>query len=107
MFAATLTLPSLDYDIITENGEKGWVGTWFSNDTDGINATGEPIKTQVIDETSFMVSSSAPQGLTPKWTLRLDGRLKPREKDVDFEFGVTVAGRAKVRTSSSFRLMNR
>jgi hypothetical protein len=30
------------------------------------------------------------------WTLRLRGQLKPRPYDVDFEFGLSAAGRAKV-----------
>ena len=96
MCIATLILPSLDFDIVTENGEKGWAGSWYSNDTDGITAIGDPLVSQVIDETTIFVSVSSPEGITPKWTLKLDGKLKPRDKDVDFEFGLTVAGRAKV-----------
>ena len=67
-----------------------------SNDTDGLTAIGEPVKTQLIDESNMFVSMSLPEGITEKWTLKLDGKLKPRDRDVDFEFGVTVAGRAKV-----------
>ena len=91
-----MTLPALDYEVVTEKGEKGWVGNWYSNDTDGITAIGEPVNTQVIDESNMFVSMSLPEGITEKWTLKLDGKLKPRDRDVDFEFGVTVAGRAKV-----------
>jgi beta-glucosidase len=56
----------------------------------------EPFQTSVIDETCIFVNSSAPQGITRRWTLRLRGQLIPREKDTIFEFGLAVAGRAKV-----------
>ena len=37
-----------------------------------------------------------PKELTKRFTLRLRGVLKPREKDTDFEFGLMSAGRAKL-----------
>lgn len=56
----------------------------------------EPIETRLIDETKIFISTSTPKNITRKWTLRLRGQLKPRTHDVDFEFGLTAAGRAKV-----------
>lgn len=41
-------------------------------------------------------STSYPQNITKRWTLKLRGQLKPREKDTEFEFGLISAGRAKV-----------
>jgi beta-glucosidase len=41
-------------------------------------------------------STSYPDNITYRWTMKLEGRLKPREKDTLFEFGLIVAGRAKV-----------
>ncbi|THH05144.1 hypothetical protein EW145_g5010 [Phellinidium pouzarii] len=90
------TLPSLDYEIVTENGERCWVGSWYSNGPDGLTAIGEPVKTQVIDETSALISIDTPEGLASHFTLQLHGKLKPRPVDMKYEFGLTVAGRAKL-----------
>jgi beta-glucosidase len=57
----------------------------------------EPVQTRVIDETRiFLDPSDLSDDLTRKWTLRLRGQLVPREKDMIFEFGLIVVGRAKV-----------
>ncbi|KAI5119584.1 hypothetical protein M0805_006469 [Coniferiporia weirii] len=93
---ATKTLPSLDYELVTKDGEKGWIGTWYSNGPDGLTAVGEPVKTQVIDETNAFISIDKPKGLTSHFTLHLRGLLKPRPVDMEYEFGLTVAGRAKL-----------
>lgn len=41
-------------------------------------------------------STSYPETITKRWTLKLKGVLKPREKDTLFEFGLIIAGRAKL-----------
>jgi len=56
----------------------------------------EPMLTHVIDETRVFVHFYAPEGITRRWTLKLHGELRPRPYDVQFEFGLIVAGRAKV-----------
>lgn len=48
----------------------------------------------VSERLSF--STSYPAEITHRWSFKLDGRLKPREKDTLFEFGLIAAGRAKV-----------
>jgi beta-glucosidase len=58
----------------------------------------EPTHTRLIDETRIFLDHESPQVGTRRWTLRLRGQLAPREKDMAFEFGLTVAGRAKVIT---------
>ncbi|THH14189.1 hypothetical protein EW146_g6124 [Bondarzewia mesenterica] len=94
---AFMTLPSLDFDIFTETGERGWIGTWHKHESDeSMNALDEPLETHLIDETRIFVSLSAPGGLTRRWTLKLRGQLRPRPYDTDFEFGLSVAGRAKL-----------
>ena len=50
----------------------------------------------LIDETKMFIFTFAPKNITRRWTVRLRGQLKPRPYDVDFEFGLCVAGRAKV-----------
>ncbi|RDB19225.1 putative beta-glucosidase I [Hypsizygus marmoreus] len=94
---AYMTMPTLEYELFTENGERGWIGTWQSHvDDDSLTALEEPIATCLIDETRIFISTSTPKNITRKWTLRLRGQLRPRPYDVDFEFGLTAAGRAKL-----------
>lgn len=90
-------LPSLDYELFTVTGERGWVGTWYSHvDDESMTPVENPIATSIIDETRVFISTSSPKGITRRWTLRLRGQLKPRPYDCQFEFGLTAAGRAKV-----------
>ncbi|TFK64154.1 glycoside hydrolase family 3 protein [Pluteus cervinus] len=90
-------LPTLEYDLFTSSGERGWIGTWHRHENDdSLVPIEEPVATQYIDETRIFISTSTPVGITKRWTLRLRGHLKPRPSDVDFEFGLTAAGRAKL-----------
>lgn len=92
-----MTLPSLDYDIFTEKGERGWVASWHSHtENEGMTPVDEPLVERVLDETRIFVSVSAPKNITRRWTMKLRGQLRPRPYDCAFEFGLTVAGRAKV-----------
>ncbi|KAH9994133.1 beta-glucosidase [Russula compacta] len=95
---AFMTMPSLDFDIVTVTGQRGWLGTWHRHESDdSMIVVEEPIQTRVIDETRiFLDLSGNPKDLTRRWTLRLRGQLVPRERDSVFEFGLTVAGRAKL-----------
>lgn len=55
-----------------------------------------PIRTQFLDETRMFIGNSYPNGITRRWTIKLRGFLKPKTYDIDFEFGLIAAGRAKV-----------
>ncbi|KAJ7779235.1 beta-glucosidase [Mycena metata] len=91
-----LTTPSLDYELFTEDGKRGWTGSWYSHiDDDSMAALEEPVKVDHLDETRIFISTSAPAALTRRWTLKLRGQLL-REKDTPFEFGLISAGRAKL-----------
>lgn len=91
-------MPSLDYDLFTEDGRRGWIGSWHTHENDdSLVPLEESIKTQYIDETRIFISNSYPEGITTKWSLRLKGYLKPREQDCKYEFGLIAAGRAKVK----------
>jgi len=95
-----LKLPTLEWDLTTEKGgnERGWNGEWYSHESDdSMKPLDTPIATQFFDETRLFVSTSYPEGITRKWTIKLRGFLKPRPYDIDFEFGLIAAGRAKVR----------
>lgn len=97
------TMPTLDYDMFTESGERGWIASWHSHvDDDSLIPLDEVLKTQLINETRILVAGSMPQGITRKWTIKLRGHLKPRPYDCTFEFGLTAAGRAKVTTTQNF-----
>jgi beta-glucosidase len=100
IFSAYLNLPSLDFELEVD-GKRGWTGTFYSHENDNSNtALQKPFAIQHIDETRLMLSIDHPKGLTHRWSLTLEGNLKPREKNCTFEFGLTVGGRAKVGSSS-------
>ncbi|KAG6883499.1 hypothetical protein C0992_008611 [Termitomyces sp. T32_za158] len=92
-----MSLPTLENDLVTPIGERGWIGTWHKHESDdSLVAVEEPLETRLVDETRIFISTSTPKNITRKWTLRLRGHLKPRPYDCAFEFGLTVAGRAKL-----------
>jgi beta-glucosidase len=96
-FSAYLTSPSLDYDLFTEEGKRGWTGSWHTHvDDDSMVALEKPLKTDHLDKTKIFISDSAPAALTKRWTLKLRGQMLPRSKDTPFKFGLIAAGRAKV-----------
>ncbi|KAJ7843119.1 beta-glucosidase [Mycena olivaceomarginata] len=94
---AYLTSPSLDYELVTEDGKRGWTGSWYSHtDDESMTPLDEPVKVDHLDETRIFISTSAPSALTKRWTLKLRGKLLARPKDTPFEFGLISAGRAKL-----------
>ena len=47
-----MSMPTLDYDIQTEDGKRGWTGYWYAHEDDeSMTPLPDPIKTQYIDET--------------------------------------------------------
>jgi len=98
MILAYMEMPTLDYELFTPSGERGWTCSWYAHeDNESMTPLSTPYSTRVIDETRIFISTSAPKGITKRWTIKLEGELKPRVRDCLFEFGLTVAGRAKVR----------
>ena len=97
---AVLTLPTLEWDLTTEEnaGVRGWMAKWYSHESDdSMKPLDVPIATQFFDETRLLISTSYPEGISRTWTMKLRGFLKPKPYDIDFEFGLIAAGRAKVR----------
>ena len=44
--------PSLDWDMFTEDGRRGWMGAWYAHESDeSMVPVKVPLKTQYIDET--------------------------------------------------------
>ncbi|KAF7296605.1 Glycoside hydrolase family 3 protein [Mycena chlorophos] len=94
---AYLTSPSLDDELYTEEGLPGWTASWHAHESDeSMVALADPYKVERIDETRMFISTSHPDGITTRYTLKLRGHLLPRAKDTAFEFGLLSAGRAKL-----------
>ena len=85
----------MDRSILTLDGKPGWTASFHSHDAND-KPVDESVQTLHLTETNIFISDSAPEGLTERWTMRLKGKLVPTEKDTLFEFGVMVAGRAKL-----------
>jgi beta-glucosidase len=81
--------------ITTENGKRGWTGSFFSTDAFG-NVEAEPLETHYLDETMVFINDAFPVSLTERWRFHARGYLPPREESYTFEFGLSVAGRAKL-----------
>jgi beta-glucosidase len=97
LLIAYMKLPTLEDELILPGGERGWQATWYAHEhQESMVPLREVYKTHVVDETRMFISTSAPEGITRRWTLILEGSLRPCEEDCRFEFGLTVAGRAKV-----------
>ena len=78
---AYLKMPSLDYDMQTDSGERGWTGTWFQHtEEESMTAKDTPLLKQHITETSCFFSLSVPKGLTRIYSLKLEG-VKQAQKD--------------------------
>jgi len=100
VISAYLKLPTLEWDLTTDRdkGERGWIGEWYSHESDdSMEPLDTPIASRLFDETRLFIGTSYPGGMTRKWTMKLRGFLKPKPYDIDFEFGLIAAGRAKVR----------
>ncbi|KAK7040389.1 hypothetical protein VNI00_009866 [Paramarasmius palmivorus] len=90
-------MPTLEYELLTEDGRPGWIGTWYPHTSDdSMSPLDKPVHTQYIDETRCFISTSYPKELTHRWTLKLKGYLKPRDVDTDFDFGLASSGRARL-----------
>ena len=92
-------LPTLEWDLTTEKdgSERGWNAEWYSHESDdSMKPLDTPIATQFLDETRLFIGGSQPRGITRRWTMKLRGFLKPKSYEIDFEFGLIAAGRAKV-----------
>jgi len=93
-----MNLPTLERELYTADGRKGWIATWHNHTSDdSFVAIDEPVSDRYVDETRCFISTSYGKGITTRrWTLKLKGFMKV-EKDTKFEFGLTASGRAKVR----------
>ncbi|KAF8589753.1 glycoside hydrolase family 3 protein [Ramaria rubella] len=97
-------LPTLEESLTTPSGKSGWLCAFYNHD-----AKGEPLEKSVaefvLNDTRVKLNDFLPAGLTETWTIKLNGKLKVDSTGL-FEFGLTVAGRAKLYINSKLVVDN-
>jgi beta-glucosidase len=91
--SANKFLPTLEEYFTTPNGEPGWLCKFYAHDENG-NPT-ILVDQIVLEDTRVKLNDFLPKGLTEEWTLHCTGLFNPFYSG-EFEFGLTVAGRAKL-----------
>ncbi|KDQ17192.1 glycoside hydrolase family 3 protein [Botryobasidium botryosum FD-172 SS1] len=98
------SLPALDDKMTTESGQPGWDCTFHNQDTEG-NVADKVIAHYVLKSTDAVFCDSLPADITPNWTVRFKGILKV-DRTAPFEFGLTVAGQAKLWINDELKLFS-
>ncbi|KAH8117155.1 glycoside hydrolase superfamily [Phellopilus nigrolimitatus] len=86
-------LPTLESNLTTPKGEPGWLCTFYQTD-DQDNLT-DAVEEFVLNDTKVRLNDSIPKSLGERWGMKLRGILSVT-KDMPFELGIAVAGRAKL-----------
>ncbi|KAF9264923.1 glycoside hydrolase family 3 protein [Marasmius fiardii PR-910] len=86
-------LPTLERLLTTHDGKPGWVCTFYNHLPDG--SLSEPVSSYVLQDTRIKLNDFLPIGLTETWSIKLTGKLT-LAKTMEYELGLTVAGRAKL-----------
>ena len=87
-------MPTLENFLTTPAGEPGWLCSFYNHDKRG-NVIEASVADFVLNDTRVKLNDFLPDGLTPTWTIKLNGKLTV-EKTAEYELGLTVAGRAKL-----------
>lgn len=87
-------LPTLENSMTTKSGEPGWLVEFFANTAPEVPAN-EPVASIALHDTRVKLNDFLPKGLTDEWSLKCTGMFTPTNGG-PFEFGLTVAGRAKM-----------
>ena len=87
-------MPTLEAFLTTLSGDPGWTCTFFQSDADG-KQIGGPVGDYVLRDSAIRLNDFLPPGLGATWMLRLNGKLTV-DKTAEYNFGVAVAGRAKL-----------
>ncbi|EJD37897.1 glycoside hydrolase family 3 protein [Auricularia subglabra TFB-10046 SS5] len=91
------SLASLDYELVNPDGKRGWRMEYYNHSAEHPEkALDTPVRVFDVTETSIRLNDHKLDFLTPQWSLKLRGSLTPRDADGEFEFGLTVSGRAKL-----------
>ena len=86
-------LPTLEAYLKTPSGLPGWQCTFYTQDAQG-NPNKE-VAMYVLNTTAIKLNDFLPSGLTPNWTIKLEGKLTVDTTAI-YEFDLAVAGRAKL-----------
>ncbi|KAG9098230.1 hypothetical protein FRC06_006632 [Ceratobasidium sp. 370] len=86
-------LPTVENLLTTPDGQPGWECRFFTHDE--LQNSKDEVAKFVLNDTRVKLNDFLPEGLTPSWTIKLRGKLRV-PKTAPFEFGLTVAGRAKL-----------
>lgn len=97
-------LPTLENLLVTSKGEPGWTCSFYNHDDKG-NPVGASLGDFVLQDTRIKLNDFLPAGLTPTWSIKLNGKLTV-EKTADYELGLTVAGRAKLWVNGKMTIDN-
>lgn len=90
---AHMYMPSLEDRLTTPDGEPGWLCIFYTHDEAG-NPKDE-VSRFVLQDTRVKLNDFMPEGLGDTWTMKLRGILSV-ERSGPFDFGLSVAGRAKL-----------
>jgi len=95
-------LPTLESLIKTDEGKPGWTCTFYAFTDEGST---KDIASYDLTETKVKVNDFIPKGLGEEWGIRLRGHITV-ERDMPFEFGLAVAGRAKLYVDGDLAIDN-
>lgn len=88
----------------TPSGEPGWSCAFYNHDENG-NPVGDAVKEYVLQDTRVKLNDFLPEGLGETWTIKLHGTLT-MDKTAEYDFGLTVAGRAKLYVNGTLTIDN-
>jgi beta-glucosidase len=88
-------MPTLEKFISTPDGVPGWTCTFYAYEEATEERLPDPVATFVLTDTKIKVNDFLPAGLGSTWGLELHAKMIPKVSG-PFEFGLTVAGRARL-----------
>ncbi|KZO89750.1 glycoside hydrolase family 3 protein [Calocera viscosa TUFC12733] len=86
--------PTLEQEIVTEDGRPGWIATFYEVKADG--SLTAPVDNVYLEETYQLMTDADINLKGVNWWAIFKGKLRPRKEKIKFQFGLTVAGRAKL-----------
>ncbi|KAG7092213.1 hypothetical protein E1B28_008580 [Marasmius oreades] len=96
-------LPTLERFLSIHDNKPGWVCTFYNHLSDG--SLSEPLHSYALQDTRVKLNDFLPPGLTETWSIKLSGKLT-LDKTMDYELGLTVAGRAKLWINGKLEIDN-
>lgn len=96
-------MPTLENSLTTPDGQAGWEACFYTHDEN--QQPKDEVAKFILNDTRVKLNDFLPEGLTPSWTIKLRGTLKV-DKTAPFEFGLTVAGRAKLWVNGKMTIDN-